>query len=290
MSRRPQLARILALLFLPLALPAAACGVSTVGRGNSPTPTPTATPQPATCAQVQGFAAATPINIPNTQFPDNTVATTPTKTAGGGAGQFTITEFDGCAPNNTPDLIVNSGKGPKPLAALLPFYGWDPSSPSFPTDGQLLTACPANQCFDYSSQHTRYLSVSNATQLANKLVTFHVRLAAPPPAPSCGPNFTGSPLHGYQTTGQNGMPLPPLTLAAPDDASGGLRGLDLCSAGTVASITAFLNSALPATGWAHGADSRCFFTAQCWTKGGNAISWSVTSATDWMTAYRQPIA
>lgn len=285
MPRRPLLVRFLALLVLPAALLAAACGVSTVG-GSA---TPTATPQPKTCAEVPGFAAAAKINIPNAQFPDNSVGTTPTKTAGGGPGQFTITEFDGCAPNNTPDLVVNTGKGPKPLAALLPFYGWDPKSP-FPADGQIFSPCAANQCFDFSSEHSRFLSVTNATQLANNLVTFHVRLAAPPPAPVCGSNFTNSPIPGYQLTGQNGIPLPPLTRVAPDNASGGLRGQDQCSAGTVASITAFLNNALPAAGWTKGADTRCIYAAQCWTKAGNAISWNVTDPTNWMTAYRQPIA
>ena len=50
-----------------------------------------------------------------------------------------------------------------------------------------------------------------------------------------------------------------------------------------------MNKALPAAGWTKGSDSKCFYSAQCWTKGADAISWQVTDPKLWMIAYRQPI-
>jgi hypothetical protein len=285
---RAPLATGVALLTLAAALTACA-GISTGGGGSSPTATaaPTNTVVATTCAQVSGFSGATPVNIANTEFPKDTVVTAPTST-GGGPGQFTVKEYDGCAPNTDTSLTVQTGKGPEPFMHLQEFYGWAPS-PTSPNDGEIQTACAANSCLDFGQEHSRFLTVTNAAALPNNLVTFRLRVTSAPTAPSCGSNFTNSPLKGYQLTSFFGAPLPPLTLAAPDDASGGLRGLDLCGPGTAASITAFSNKALPAAGWTKGSDSKCFYSAQCWTKGSNAISWQVTDPKLWMIAYRQPI-
>jgi hypothetical protein len=286
---RAPLAAGVALLTLTAALTACA-GISTGGGGgSSPTATaaPTSTTVATTCAQVSGFAGATPVNITNTEFPKDTVVTAPT-TTGGGPGQFTVKEYFGCAPNTDVNLTVQTGKGPEPFMHLQEFYGWAPSS-TFPNDGEVQTACAANSCLDFGQEHSRFLSVTNATALPNSLVTFRLRVTSAPAAPSCDSNFTNSPLKGYQLTAAFNAPLPPLTLGAPDDASGGLRGEDLCGPGTVASITAFMNKALPAAGWTKGSSSKCFYSAQCWTKGADAISWQVTDPKLWMVAYRQPI-
>ena len=289
---RAPLATAAALLILTAALTAAltACaGISTGGGASTPTVTaaPTNTTVAKTCAEVPGFANATPVNIANTEFPKDTVVAAPT-TTGGGPGQFTVKEYNGCAPNTDTSLTVQTGKGPEPFMHLQGFYGWAPSA-TFPSDGEIQAACAANSCLDFGQEHSRFLSVTNATALPNSLVTFRLRVTTAPAAPSCGSNFTNSPLKGYQLTSFFGAPLPPLTLAAPNDASGGLRGLDLCGPGTAASITTFMNKALPAAGWTKGSDSKCFYSAQCWTKGSNAISWQVTDPKLWMIAYRQPI-
>jgi hypothetical protein len=280
---RAPLATGAALLTLTAALTACA-GVST-GGSSTPTAAPTSTVVAKTCAEVAGFAGATPVNIANTQFPKDTVVTAPT-TTGGGTGQFAVKEYDGCAPNTDVNLTVQTGKGPEPFFHLQEFYGWAPS-PTFPNDGEIQAACAANSCLDFGQEHSRFLSVTTATALPNSLVTFHLRVTTPPSAPTCGSNFTNSPLKGYQLTSFFGAPLPPLTLGVPDDASGGLRGEDLCGPGTAASITAFLNKALPAAGWTKGSDPKCFFSAQCWVKGSDAISWQVTDPKEWMIAYRQ---
>jgi hypothetical protein len=289
---RAPLATGAALLILTAALTAAltACaGISSGGGGSLTTATaaPTNTVVATTCAQVSGFSGATPVNIANTEFPKDTVVTAPT-TSGGGPGQFTVKEYYGCAPNTDINLTVQTGKGPEPFMRLQEFYGWAPSA-TFPSDGEIQTACAANSCLDFGQEHSRFLSVTDATALPNSLATFRLRVTSAPTAPSCGSNFTNSPLRGYQLTAAFNTPLPPLTLATPDDASGGVRGEDLCGPGTVASITAFMNKALPAAGWTKGSSSQCIFSAQCWTKGSDAISWQVTDPKSWIVAYRQQI-
>jgi hypothetical protein len=283
---RAPLATVAALLTLTAAL--AACAVTSTG-GSSPTATaaPTNTPVATTCAQVAGFSGATPVNIPDTEFPNDTIVTAPT-TTGGGAGQFTVKEYMGCAPNTDTSLTVQSGKGPKPFFDLQQFYGWAPST-TFPVDGEVQTACAANSCLDFGEEHSRFLSVTNAIALPNNLVTFHLRVTTAPAAPSCDSNFANSPLTGYQLTSFFNAPLPPLTRAVPDNASGGLRGMDLCGPGTITSISGFMTRALSEAGWTKGSSSQCIFSAQCWTKGSDAISWQVTDPKSWNVAYRQPI-
>jgi hypothetical protein len=286
---RSPIATGVALVTLAAALTACA-GLTTGGGGSAPTATaaPTNTTAATTCAQVTGFSGATPVNIANTEFPANTVVTAPT-TTGGGPGQFMVNEYYGCAPNTDTNLTVQTGKGPEPFMHLQEFYGWAPSA-TFPNDGEIQTACAANSCLDFGQEHSRFLSLTNATALPNSLVTFHLLVTTAPTAPSCGSNFTNSPLKGYQLTAFSfNAPLPPLTLAAPDDASGGVRGEDLCGPGTVASITAFMTKALPAAGWTKGSSSQCIFSAQCWTKGSDAVSWQVTDPENWLVAYRQNV-
>jgi hypothetical protein len=286
--QRAPLATVAGLLILTAALTACA-GISTGDVASTPTANtaPTSTTVAMTCAQVSGFATATPVNIANTEFPKDTLVTAPTAT-GGGPGQFTVTAYNGCAPNTDTNLTVQSGKGPQPFIHLQEFYGWAPS-PTFPTDGEIQDACAANSCLDFGQEHSRFLSITNVIALPNNLVTFQLRVTAAPTAPSCGGNFTNSPLKGYLLTASFDTPLPPLTRGVPDDASGGLRGEDLCSPGTTTSVAGFMTRALTAAGWTKGSDSKCFFSAQCWTKGGNAISWQVTDPKSWMVAYRQPI-
>jgi hypothetical protein len=281
---RATLATVAALATLTAAL--AACAATSTG-GSSPTATaaPSNTPVAKTCANVPGFASATPVNIANTQFPTGAVVTAPT-TIGGGPGQFTVKEYQGCAPNTDVNLTVQTGKGPQPFMHLQEFYGWAPSA-TFPNDGEIQTACATNSCLDFGQEHARFLSVTNATALPNSLVTFQLRVTTAPAAPSCGSNFTNSPLKGYRLTTSFDAPLPPLTLGVPDDASGGLSGEDLCSPGTATSVAGFMTKALTAAGWTKGASAKCFFSAQCWTKGSDAISWQVTDPKDWMVAYRQ---
>jgi hypothetical protein len=152
--------------------------------------------------------------------------------------------------------------------------------------GQALPVC-ASLC--YQIDGSRYLTLEQITDRGNGIYTYHVRLATPPPAPTCNASFASSPLQGVQTAIED-VPLPPVTYAVPDNAAN-LRGYDLCSSGTAASITAFLTSSLQATGWKKVAsNARCFYGDQCWTRDLTVISWHVDDPTNWNIAYRPAIS
>jgi hypothetical protein len=199
-------------------------------------------------------------------FPAGAVMTT-AKSSFGGPSQFTVLETDICF----------SG-----LRSAIPILsGWS-DSPSFPYQGALLQSC-TGQC--YQMENSRYVGLEQIIDHGNSIFTYHLRLAAPPSSPTCNANFSNSPLKGVQTL-VDGVSLPPVTYVVPDNAPN-LRGYDLCSSGTAASITVFLASALPATGWTKVAsDARCFYADQCWTKGSAAISWHIDDPTNWNIAYR----
>jgi hypothetical protein len=222
----------------------------------------------ASCATA--LSGATPASaIPGfdgVTFPAGAVMTT-AKSSFGGPSQFTILETDVCF----------SG----PRSAIPTLSGWGVSQ-SFPYQGALLQSC-TGQC--YQMENSRYVALEQITDHGNSIFTYHLQLAAPPPPPSCNTNFSHSSLQGVQTS-VDGVSLPPVTYVVPDNAPN-LRGYDLCSSGTAASITAFLTSALPATGWTNvTSDARCFYADQCWTKGAAAISWRVDDPTNWNIAYR----
>jgi hypothetical protein len=197
-------------------------------------------------------------------FPTGAVMTS-AKSSFSGPSQFTVLETDVCF----------SG----PRSAIPTLSGWS-DSPSFPYQGALLQSC-TGQC--YQMENSRYVALEQIADHGNSIVTYHLRLAAPPPPPTCNANFSNSPLQGVQTS-VDGVALPPVTYVVPDNAPN-LRGYDLCSSGSAASITAFLTSALPATGWAKAADPRCFYADQCWTKRSAAISWHIDDPTNWNIAY-----
>jgi hypothetical protein len=207
-------------------------------------------------------------------LPEGAVMTGP-KTSFGGPSQFTILESDVCYSSL-------SSPTPNPRSS-----GWS-FAPSFPYQGVLLQArgqsLPTCSGLCYQIENSRYLAVEQIIDHGAGVFTYHVRLATPPPPPTCNANFSSSPLQGVQTAVED-VPLPPITFAVPDNAAN-LRGYDLCSSGTVASITAFLTSALPATGWTKVAsNARCFYADHCWTRDLTVISWQVDDPTNWNLAY-----
>jgi hypothetical protein len=230
----------------------------------------TALPGAAPAASISGFLSVT--------FPAN-AAITQIASSQGGAGQFTIEETDVCYGGTTANLTGSAATRHSVVASLLG-VGWRTSA-VFPYRGAVLESCPS-QCYEISNTH--YLALERITDHGDGIVTYHLRLAAPPPAPTCNADFANSPTKGVQTSVE-GVPLPPLTRVAPDNAAN-LHGYDLCSAGTATSVAAFLTSAMPASGWTQVAsDPRCFFADECWTKGGAAVSWQVGDPTDWHIAY-----
>lgn len=208
-------------------------------------------------------------------LPDGAVMTA-AKSSFGGPSQFTILESDICYSSSS-SFTSNPRDSSWIYWHSFPYQG-----ELFQARGQLLPAC-ANLCFQIGD--SRYLSLEQITDHGNRIFTYHVRLATPPPAPTCNANFSDSPLQGVQTAVED-VSLPPITYAVPDNAPN-LRGYDLCSSGTVASISAYLTSALQGTGWKKAASyARCFYADQCWTRDSTVISWHVDDPTNWNITYR----
>jgi len=294
MSRHLPPRHLPALILIAAVLLLAGCSTSAAGSENGPSfgaPTATATPAqptptlvPTTCAQLAGFSRASSLTLSNMELPQGTIAPAPRASAGG-TGKFTIKDVDACTANNSTDLMVNSGKGPKAFTALLPFYGWASAS-TFPGDGQIQKSCGSAQCFVMPDEQ-HYLELSGVTAHPNKLITFHLRIAAPPPAPTCDP-LTGDT---YQTTldagGGLSIPLPPLTRLGMSDSAAGSTYVALCSAGTASSVKAFLQVAAPAYGWQSNG-------SLAWKRSKNGLAYtfdvfSLTSATDWTLRTHPPM-
>lgn len=231
----------------------------------------------ATCATaLRGAVPASGVSgFAGVPLPAGAVMTAP-KMSFGGPSQFTLADSDVCYSGS-------SASTPNPTSS-----GWSYAH-SFPYQGALLQyrgqAQPvcASLCFQLGN--ARYLALEQLTDHGNGVFTYHLRLATPPPAPVCSANFANSPLKGAQIAVED-VSLPPITYAVPDNAAN-LRGYDLCSSGTAASISAFLSSALPSTGWTKvAANARCFYSDQCWTRDLDVISWRVDDPADWHIAYR----
>jgi hypothetical protein len=108
--------------------------------------------------------------------------------------------------------------------------------------------------------------------------------------PLCGPNFNGSASQSYQTTlttAYGTVPLPPLSRTVANDAAGGVRGYDICSAGTAATITTFMQQNLPAYGWTLVSSSGGI---QSWKSSKGTINWSVSDPLEWNINWRIPLS
>lgn len=279
---------------LLLLLLASACGTS--GGTSSTTATPTTTTQPTSTVPLTSCASvlpgATSINLQSygflypIVFPPATVGTAPQQTASG-TGLFTVYSFSACTPNTTSAGLATFFSSH--LGALE--HGWL-NAQTFPTDGGLMSSCTETACwFNPKGGPLYYLTFDQYADKGNGIVTYRARWAVSPEFPTCGPNYNGSMavrdvyfLPGYTPP----LPLPPLSSTVPDDASGGLRGYDICSPGTAQSVSAFMAKELPATGWTKiAAVPACFYGAECWQNGSAVISWNAgTDPLDWHIAWR----
>ncbi|HZC07487.1 MAG TPA: hypothetical protein VE338_17765 [Ktedonobacterales bacterium] len=281
----------------------ASAGATSVTATATDTPADTPTPEPTTCAQVQGFAGAASLALPNIELPAGAVAPAPAVSFGG-AGQYTIKTYSVCVPNNSSHLIVSTGKGPEPLTQLLPFYGWTAWTQD-PDSGDAQQVC-AGSCFAFNVDNLtkalfagapRFLSLEQVTPLANGLVTFKLALAQAP-NPTCGSMFDAADMamygHApeyalYYDFGGPGasiqMEWPPMTRLVGDSTPSTI-GQDLCSAGTAASVKAFMDNQFASHGFtsvacaANGND--------CWTSAGTTVTMNITSASDWMLSAPRP--
>lgn len=245
--------------------------------------TATATTVAASCDSAlpgAGPASAGP-SFTDLPLPANSVSTAPTQTGGGGDGQFTIYDLEMCTPGSSAADVNAFFTG-------LTASNWLNSN-TFPADGSYQLNCPsAPYCW---AKDVRYVTLSEPiTDLGGGVERYHLTLATAPPAPDCsGSGNTFPPGYDYKIpdpgyTSTNvfaDIPLPPLSRLIHDDASGGARGYDICSAGTVASITSFMTEHLTDLGWTNAGGGT-------WTKSGYSLTVSVGSPTYWYIYWHDP--
>jgi hypothetical protein len=302
MSRTSWHSLLAALVLVMVGVLATACtttsSTSTTGTGTTgttgalPTVTaaPTSTPVPSCSTLVSGSSPLGSIaHFPEVIFPagTNPVALAPT-VSGGGTGQFTISTSEACLTGTT-DNVNGPFSAHDSLSATLFGAGWGLTPNSFPFDGQYHKACTTGQeCyFSGVSVEGRQLEVDSLTDHGNHIITFHMVLAYPPNAPSCNANFTNSPEQGIQastSTAYGTVPLPPLALIAPD-ASAGHGGTDVCSAGTVSTVTSFLTTYMPQHGWNLHSSST---GQQVWKSSSGCIQVLISDSTDWNISWPNP--
>lgn len=267
-----------------------ACGASSTTGGQ-----PTATVQPTVTTQTTCATALPGAGAINLQyqgfiypivFPPGTVGTVPQQTTGG-PGLFAVYSFTACTSNTSTAGVASFFAAH--LGALE--HGWL-TTQTFPADGGLMANCSGTPCwFNPKGGPLYYLIFDQYADKGNGVIQYRARWAVSPEFPHCGPNFSSSAavrdvyfLPGYTPQ----LPLPPLSSTVPDNASGGLRGFDICSPGTAQSVRDFMLKELPVTGWTKiSAVPACFYAAECWQNGSAVISWNAgNDPLDWIIAWR----
>jgi hypothetical protein len=178
------------------------------------------------------------------------------------------------------NYTVNNGRGETP-ASLTVAPGETSKSYSFTWSGAL----PADHTYPAQGG----IQVTSPNQVTSSLVA-PTGQCTPVTPPTCGSNFSGSLSQTYQSTINTAygvVPLPSYSRTVPNDASGGVRGYDICSAGTAASITTFMEQNLPAYGWTLVSKSG---GTETWKgNGGGVINWNVPDPLEWNINWRVPL-
>lgn len=269
---------------LPFAGAASPAATATATSVPAATPTATATPTP-TCAN--SLADAGPVRLGASfnhpiAFPAGTVGTVPIVTASG-TGLFTVRQVSLCTPASSISAVKSfyaTQLRPTP-------YEWL-RQPRFPGDGGMMVAC-ASSCWlnPQGGAPLLYMALDTFVQHGTAVTTYRLRWAVSPPFPVCGPGFASPAADGLTYFLPDISPtiaLPPVSTTIGDDASNA-RGFQICSPGTVASVTAFMLKELPANGWSATTSSRCVFNAECWGSGSAVMSWQVTDPLSWVIAW-----
>ncbi len=280
-------------LIITLALFFTACSgtitVTSTGSGTSTGSTATsstATPAPAaTCATL--LPGAIPNGSPaltafgDAALPAHSFVAPVTSHLDGGSALWTILLDQACTDGTSATAVRSF------FASQYPATGWA-YAPKLPFDGGYFAPCGDAYCWGKDTPQ-RFVGLENVTDHGGA-TTYQLRLFLPPTAPTCSdPNFASSPIHGYQTFASvftYYVALPPLSLLAPDDAAGGQRGLEICSAGDVTSVIAFMQTELPKQGWSYASGTG---GNQTWQQHGDQVHWSVSSATGWEIDWRVPL-
>jgi hypothetical protein len=246
-------------------------------------PTASATTAAATCASALPGAgtASAGTHFTDLPLPQGSMSVAPTQMGGGGAGQFTLYDLELCTPNSSPSAITA-------FFANLTAAQWQRSA-TFPADGAYQSACGTADCWDKGM--LRYVRLSlPITDLGNGTERYHLTLAVPPAVPNCsasGDTFSAGyvsqlPNPGYTSTQvYANIPLPPLSRTVVNHAAGGQEGYTICSAGTVASITAFMNAHLASLGWTASGNGT-------WAQHGYLLTVAIPSPTNWQIGWHNP--
>lgn len=302
LSRSPGLL-VLAILLAMLATSVAGCATTinstersnpniTIASTQAPgsTATSATASKPTTCSQVSGFAQAGPpphagAVLGSIPFPDpsNSLYTSLNQVAGGGPGLYLVEYMQVCTPNTTASAVRSH------FASQAPNTGWTQSS-TYPYDGGYQASCGDPYCWSRTPQAPSFLSLEKVTDVGNGLVTYGIRIAAPPSNPDCS-NIVpggGSGTLEFFWSQQPSVPVPPLSVEGMYDGhqvSGKtVLSQSMCSPGTVTSVKTFMSKELTKLGFVATSQSWCGSTG--WVVKNNlAISWNVSSPTNWSLSY-----
>lgn len=277
---------LIVIVFLALS----ACSLGTTSApeqsgSNSTTPSVGNTPTPAqatVCQNLSGFSGAQTASaggsFGDVSFPQNSISTS-IATSGGGAGRFTIKQFDVCTPASTRNAVYSF------FASGLPGAGWSGAS-TYPYDTAWQASCGDPYCWK-KGYIPRYVSLEKVTDRGNGLVSYHLRLAIPPAGPTCS---SGIDIYSGKTWDPNievtqGVQNPPLTLDGLgdgyDDTLAAHTAIDgMCSSGDAASINNFFTTELAKHGWSHSTppanlSSACHTSGVQWWKGKAYFAWKI---------------
>jgi hypothetical protein len=190
------------------------------------------------------------------------------------------------APANTQGGVVrftytvNNGRGQN-SASVTFAPGQTSKSYSFTWSGAL----PA----DHTYPEPGGVQVTSPNQMTSQLVVPTGQCTAPTP-PVCGSNFSSPISQNYVSTLATDfgtVPLPPLSRTVPNNASGGVRGYDICSAGTASTVIMYMEQYLPSYGWTLVTKSGGM---ESWKSSSGTINWTVTDALEWNINWRVPLA
>ncbi len=246
---------------------------TSIAATNAPAP-------PATCATLlpgAGPATAGP-HFTDVIFPANSVSTSIAQHSSG-TGQWSISLFNVCSPNNSAAAVRAF------FAAQLPGHSWV-QSPTLPFNGSYQAPCGDPYCWAKDTA-PRYVGLENVADAGNNNVTYRIRLFIPPPLPQCPSPFLGpgGPFDTWLIGSSVGVPAPPLAEHGPAsgfDQNGYAQdpNSSLCAAGDSNSLVAYFNYVMPLLGWAHGSvPSGCLVSGigTIWRKGADMIAIDVTS-------------
>jgi hypothetical protein len=238
---------------------------SVMPSGTIPNGTPTITAFADVALPASSFAAPTAIHL------------------NGGTNLYTVYLDQICTQGTSVSAIQTF------FASGLPAAGW-PYAPKLPFDGGYFAPCGDPYCWAQNA-NARMVGLEAVTDRGNSVVTYTLRLFSEPPAPTCASQFNTPPFNVVQTfqeVFENAyyISLPPQARTVPDDASGGQKGVDICSAGTVASIIAYMQTELPKQGFSLVSGSG---GNQTWQNAGHQVTWMVSDPLSWVIYWREPL-